>query len=107
MTYQEDTRERNVRIGDHSLASLRVLDHTRLGLTVLLRDQRRNIRLESTGSEAEGNDAEDERHDGLTASKNTWYSRYDEKNMTEDRKADGDKDGVEATEVLISNDSTF
>lgn len=53
---QEDTRERDVRVRDDTLASLGVLDDTGLGLAVLFSDQGRDVGLESSGTETEGDD---------------------------------------------------
>jgi hypothetical protein len=48
---QEDAGDSNIRIRDDTLASRRILNHSRPGLTVLLSDEGRDIGLESTGSE--------------------------------------------------------
>ena len=103
---QEDTRERNVWVRDDALASLGVLDDTGLGLAVLFSDQGRDIGLESSGTETEGDNTKDERTDGIAAGKDSGNGGDDEQDVTQDGEGDGDEDGVEATKVLVGDNGT-
>lgn len=103
---QEDTGESDVRVRDHALSCLRVNDHTRLGLLVLFGNQRRDVRLESTSSETENNDTKNEWSNGLSAIKNRWEGRNDQQNVTDNGECNGNKDGVETSEIFIGNNGT-
>jgi hypothetical protein len=103
---KKDTRKGDVGVRDDALACLGIQNHARLRLAVLLSDQRRDISLESTGSETQGNDTEDERRDSVAAREDCRNGRDNEQDMAKDAEGNGDEDGVEAAEILISDDST-
>jgi hypothetical protein len=102
----ENSRKSDVRVRDNTLASLSILDDTRLSLAVLLSDQGRDISLESTSAETKCDNTKHERYNGLAAGQNDWNGRDDEQDVTDNRERDGDEDSVETTKIFIGDDGT-
>jgi len=100
---EEDTRERDVGVGNGALAGLGIDDHTQFGLLILLRDQGRDVGLESTGSKPKANDTNDEGSNSMAASKDGRQGGDDENDVTENGDENGNEDGVVTAEILVSD----
>lgn len=103
---QEDAGDGDSGIANDALASLLVDNDTKLGSPVLLSDQGRDVRLESASAETKSDDTQDEGGNSLASVEHDWQSGDDKQDVADDGEANGEENGVEASEVLIGNDGT-
>jgi hypothetical protein len=79
-------------------------DH--LSPLVLIGNQRRNVRLDTTSSKTDNNDSNDETSQTGIVVKSRWNSRAGENEETDDVNQAEDDNGVVLSEILVGNDGT-